>query len=108
MRLGRPCLTAFVTDSWAIRNNWVATRFDIARGQVGYVNVLSYAVLTRIEIQVTRHGQNQTDVAVVYERTAIDTAPAGHVKALAEHDAAAGAVWKVAINAYAERKRTGK
>ena len=86
---------------------WIMTKFEISTGQVQYVSLLNNAVITRIDIQVRRNGGDKTDIAVVYERTAIDSAANEHVRALAKRDAAAGPEWKAAINSYAATIKAG-
>jgi hypothetical protein len=87
---------------------WTTTRFDIQTGQVQYVFVLDQLVVTRIDIRVEAHGAAQTDVSVIYERTALTTEGAKHVRALAKQDGRAAEEWRDAINAYAARARTGE
>ena len=99
----------FRVDAGAAHKSvWTLTRFDKAAGRVQYVYVLNDVLLTRIDIAVTRRGEGQSDVAVAYERTALDPAGEEHVRKLAAHDSKAGAEWEKAINDYAGRVKAGR
>jgi hypothetical protein len=82
---------------------WTMTRFDPAAGQVQYVYLLNRAAVTRIDIAAARNGNQKTDVAVAYERTAVDPAANEQVRSLANHDARAADEWKALIDAYASK-----
>ncbi len=84
---------------------WVNTLFDLAGGRVQYVYVLEGALVTRIDIHLTRLGESQTGVKVAYERTALDPAANSHLQEFARHDAAAGHEWQAALNAYAAKQK---
>ena len=83
---------------------WINTVFDLPAGRVQYVYILNQAVITRIDIHLTRNGSDKTGVNVVYERTALDPAFNEHVRSLAQSDAAGAKDWKPAIEAYWARR----
>ncbi|HUI58160.1 MAG TPA: hypothetical protein VLY04_24465 [Bryobacteraceae bacterium] len=83
---------------------WINTVFDLPAGHVQYVFILNQAVITRIDIHLTRNGSDKTDVTVAYERTALDPAANEHVRSLAHSDAAGAKDWKPAIEAYWKRR----
>jgi hypothetical protein len=87
---------------------WTTTVFDLAGGHVQYLVVLNNAIVTRIDIRLTRNGAEKTDVSVLYERTAIDPSVNDRVRALAKKDAGHADEWRDAINAYAARLSSGR
>ena len=80
---------------------WVTTVFDLPGGHVQYVSVIDRVMLTRIDIRLAKNGTGKTDVAVAYERTALDVGVNEHVRALGRSDAGQGPEWKAQIDAYA-------
>ncbi len=81
-------------------STWVNTAFDLAGGHIQYAYVLSDAMVTTIDIHLTRKGAGETDVNVVYERTALIPEANEHVKHFAKGDRNAGKEWEKQINAY--------
>jgi len=86
---------------------WVNTLFDLPGGRVQYVYVLADRLVTRIDIHLSKNGDHKTDVAVIYERTALISEANQHVQRLAEDDARSGDAWRDAINACAARMKAG-
>jgi hypothetical protein len=86
---------------------WMLTVFDLAGGRVQYALLLNQVVFTRIDIRLARNGQ-ETDVAVAYEWTALDSSANGHLKSLMESHANQGPQWKAAIEASVRRARGGE
>jgi len=80
---------------------WVTTVFDLPGGHVQYVAIIDHLLLTRIDIRLARNA-GKTDVAVAYERTALEAGANDHVRALAKSDAVQGPEWKGQIEAYAK------
>ncbi|MGC2110255.1 MAG: hypothetical protein WA655_12115, partial [Candidatus Korobacteraceae bacterium] len=79
---------------------WVNTAFDLAAGHIQYAYVLNDAMVTLIEIHLTRESAQQTGVDVVYERTALLPEANEHVQHFADGDKKAGKEWEDAINGY--------
>jgi hypothetical protein len=79
---------------------WTNTAFDAANGHVQYVYVIPDALVTLIDIHLTKTGMNETQVSVVYERTALNLEATEHVAHLAKGDAKSGPEWEQAINGY--------
>lgn len=85
---------------------WVNTAFDLAAGHIQYAYVLNDAMVTTIDIHLTRECEKKTGVAVVYERTALMAEANGHVQHFAKGDEGAGKEWGDAINAYFAKLHT--
>src|SRR5271165_6242265 len=85
---------------------WTNTAFDAAGGHVQYVYVIPDALVTLIDIHLTKTIANETQVSVVYERTALSTEANDHVAHLAKGDAKSGPEWEQAINGYLARVHT--
>ena len=83
-------------------STWVNTVFDSATGRVQYVYVISQVVATVITIELRPQGDT-TKVVVRYDRTSLSPESDAEVKAMAEHDRAAGPEWAAQINAYLAR-----
>ncbi len=82
---------------------WVNTAFDLAGGHFQYAYVLRDAMVTTIDIHLTRSGTQKTDVNVVYERTALTPEANDHVAHFAKGDEKAGKEWQEQINGYFEK-----
>jgi hypothetical protein len=78
---------------------WVNTLFDPDTGRVQYVYVVPEVVVTVITLQLHSQGAG-TEVTVRYERTSLSPESDAVVKAMAEHDRAAGPEWASQINAH--------
>lgn len=81
-------------------STWVNTAFDLAGGHIQYAYVLANAMVTSIDIRLTRAGPSKTHVAVVYERTALMPEANDHVQHFAANDAKADKEWEEQINGY--------
>lgn len=79
---------------------WINTVFDLAAGHIQYAYVLNDAMVTLIDIHLTREGAEKTGVDVVYERTALMPEANEHVQHFAKGDERAGKEWEEAINGY--------
>ena len=79
---------------------WINTALDLTAGHVQYAQVLNDAMVTLIDIHAAPQGPMQTDVIVVYERTALVPEANEHVERFAKADEKAGKEWGEAINAY--------
>jgi hypothetical protein len=86
---------------------WVNTAFDLAAGHIQYAYVLNDAMVTVIDLHLTREGAQKTGVSVVYERTALMPEANEHVQHFAKGDEKAGKEWEAAINGYFA-KRSGQ
>jgi hypothetical protein len=84
---------------------WINTAFDLAGGHIQYSYVLSKAMATLIDIQLTRDAAQKTGVTVVYERTALIPEANEHVQHFAKGDARAEKEWADAINGYLAKAR---
>ena len=85
---------------------WVNTAFDLAAGHIQYTYILADAMATLIDIHLTRKGAQKTEVAVVYERTALIPEANEHVQHFARGDQKAEKEWEEAINGYLANKAT--
>ncbi len=81
-------------------STWVNTAFDLVAGHIQYAYVLNDAMVTTIDIQLTRANAEKTDVRVVYERTALLPEANEHVQQFAKGDEKAGKEWEGQINGY--------
>lgn len=79
---------------------WTCTAFDAANGHVQYVYVIADALVTLIEIHLTKASAGETHVSVTYERTALTPEANDHVEHLVRNDAKSGPEWEQAINGY--------
>jgi hypothetical protein len=86
-------------------STWVNTAFDLTRGHIQYAYVLSDAMVTVIDIHLTRDSAQKTGVNVVYERTALMPEANEHVLHFAKGDAKAQHEWEGQINGYLARIR---
>ena len=50
---------------------WAVTRYDLAARRIAYVNVTPGFLVNRIEIACRAAGDNQTDVTITYQHTAL-------------------------------------
>ena len=82
-------------------STWVNTAFDLAAGHVQYVVFQDGTIVTRIDIHLTREGEDRTEVSVVYERTALVPSANTHVDELARGDREKAPAWQKAIETYA-------
>ncbi len=90
----------FTIAHGGMKSVWTNTAFDAAAGHVQYVYVIHDALVTLIDIHLTRAGADETRVSVVYERTALSPEANEHVAHLAKGDAKSGPEWREAINGY--------
>lgn len=85
---------------------WVNTAFDLAAGHIQYAYVLNDAMVTVIDIHLSRLSDHTTGVAVVYERTALVPEANQHVQHFAQGDQRAGKEWEDAINGYLAKNQS--
>jgi hypothetical protein len=83
-----------------LTSTWVNTAFDLGEGHIQYAYVLGDAMVTTIDIRLTREAAQKTSVSVVYERTALTPQANEHVQQFAKHDRMAGREWEEQINSY--------
>lgn len=88
-----------------LASTWVNTAFDLVGGHIQYAYILSDAMVTVIDIHLTREGAQKTGVSVVYERTALMPDTNEHVKHFAAGDRQAQGEWEGQINGYLEKAR---
>jgi len=81
-------------------STWVNTAFDLATGHIQYAYVLNDAMVTLIDIHLTREGAQKTGVSVVYERTALIPEANEHVEHFAKGDRKAKGEWELQMNGY--------
>jgi len=94
-----------VDQTPAYTSVWNTTVFDLPGGHIQYVYVMMSRepfpvpeLLTRIDIRLAGNGGG-TDVAVVYQRTALHAGANCHVREMAASDARSGPLWQAAIEA---------
>jgi hypothetical protein len=85
-----------------LKSVWVNTELDEKNGQVQYVYMIPDALVTVITLKLTPK-ENQTQVEVEYERTALSGEADGHVRLMAEQDHSAGPEWEKQVNEYLEK-----
>ncbi len=90
----------FTISHQGMKSVWTNTAFDVSNGHVQYVYVIPDALVTLIDIHLTRAGINETRVSVVYERTALSPEANDHLAHLAKGDAKSGPEWEAAINGF--------
>jgi len=90
----------FTTVQEGIPRVWTNTCFDAASGHVQYVYWIADVMVAVIEIHVNRSVAQQTQVQVVYERTALRPEANQQVLRMAQADANSGPKWAEAINSY--------
>jgi hypothetical protein len=96
----------FTIAHGGMKSVWTNTAFDAAGGHVQYVYVIPDALVTLVDIHLTKAGVNETQVSVVYERTALSPEANDHVAHLVKGDAKSGPDWEEAINGYLARAST--
>ena len=80
---------------------WVNTAFDLAAGHIQYTYVLNDAMVTLIDIHLTREGPAGDWRDMLWdERTAVIPEANEHVQHFAKGDERAGKEWEDAINGY--------
>jgi len=97
----------FIVEHPGHSSVWVNTAFDLAAGHIQYTYVLNDAMATLIDIHLKRVGSDQTEVTVLYERTALTPDANQHVEHFAKGDAKAAQEWADAINGYFAKLRSG-
>jgi hypothetical protein len=93
----------FRVDHSHMSATWTCTAFDAATGHVQYVYVVADAMVTLIDIHLTKAGTGETRVSVTYDRTALTPEVNDHVEHLAKDDAKSGPEWAEAINGYLQK-----
>lgn len=78
---------------------WVNTVFDLTRGRMQYVSVISGVVLSVIDVHLTAMDSSRTAVEVTYARTAIDAALNDDITAMGAADRDNGPDWQKSIEA---------
>jgi hypothetical protein len=96
----------FTVEHAGMKSVWTNTALDVARGHVQYVYIVNNALVTLLDIHVAKAGVTETEVSVVYERTALTPEANEHAAQFAKGDAKAGPEWAKAINGYLAKART--
>ena len=84
---------------------WVNTVYDLEARYFQYVYFIPDVVVTVIDVNFDPLENGDTQVHVVYTRTALNAAANDTVQALGDSDAKSGKQWEEAINAYVESRR---
>jgi len=79
---------------------WVNTVFDLQQGHVQYVYFIPDAMVTLIDIHLSRANAATTKVSVAYERTALRASANEHVRELGDADRNSGKTWGDDIERY--------
>jgi hypothetical protein len=79
---------------------WANTAYDPATGHVQYIYFVQDAMVTLIDIRLTKAGGAETRVDVVYERTALRREANEQVAEHAKADRTRGSEWEAMINGY--------
>jgi hypothetical protein len=95
----------FQVEHGQMTSTWVNTAFDLSMGHIQYVYVLNDAMVTVIDIHLTRENAQKTGVSVVYERTALIAEANEHVEHFAKGDRKAQGEWEEQINGYLAKIR---
>lgn len=96
----------FTIQHGPVNATWVNTAFDIEGRHFQYVYFIPGLLVTTIDLRFKPVDAANTQVHVVYTRTALTTEGNEHVTAMSEQDKRAGAEWQQAIDAYlTSRKR---
>jgi hypothetical protein len=98
----------FTTERAGLSGVWTNTAFDLASGHVQYIYFVKDAMVTLIDIHLTRAGVAKTRVDVVYERTALSSEANSQVSQHGKEDKKRGGEWDVMINGYLAREATKK
>jgi hypothetical protein len=81
---------------------WINTVFDLETGRFQYVYFVPDVLVTMIDVQLKAIDQANTQVEVVYTRTALNPQANQHVLAMQEQDRSSGKHWQDAIRKYLE------
>lgn len=92
----------FTVQHAAHTSVWVNTVFDLETGRFQYVYFVPDVLVTVIDVQLKAIDQANTQVEVVYTRTALSTQGNQHVLAMQEQDRTSGKHWQDAIRKYLE------
>jgi len=84
-----------------LKATWVNTEFDTKKGRIQYVYVIPEALVTVITLRLTPQ-ENQTQVEVDYDRTALSAETDAHVRHMGDGDRASGLDWEKRVNGYLE------
>ncbi len=84
---------------------WVNTVFDLQTRYFQYVYFIPDVLVTIVDVNFDPLENEDTEVHVVYTRTALNAAANADVKALGESDAQSGKQWQEAVNAYLESRK---
>jgi hypothetical protein len=93
----------FTTVQEGLLRVWTNTCFDFATGHVQYVYWIADVMVAFIDIRVTNFAARQTQIKVVYERTALRAEANRQVLAMAQADANNGPHWAGMINGYLQK-----
>jgi len=98
----------FTTVQEGKKRIWINTALDPATGHAQYVYFIPNTMVALIDVRLTKLGNSETKVSVVYERTALTPDVNQHVTEMAAADANAGSHWATMINGYFANDRASK
>jgi hypothetical protein len=84
---------------------WVNTLFDLERRHFDYVYYMANLVVTTIDLRFEPLDQSNTQVNVIFTRTALTPAGNEHVTAMTEVDQRADREWAQKIDAYLSQRK---
>jgi hypothetical protein len=82
---------------------WLNTVFDLDARHFQYVYFIPEVVVTQIDVDFQPLDEHNTEVQVVYTRTALTPEANENVQLLGEADRASGEHWQKAVNDYLKR-----
>jgi hypothetical protein len=85
---------------------WVNTLFDLDARHFQYVFFLPDMMVTVVDVRFKPIGPEETNVSLVFTRTALKSQSNPQVQAASEADKNAGSFFQSAIDAYLQRART--
>ncbi len=78
---------------------WINTAFDPVSGHVQYVYFLPGDIVTRIDIRLTERDPANTQVDVIYDQTALNSAANATIQERTQHDEDMAKEWQQQIMA---------
>jgi hypothetical protein len=90
----------FTVQRGPVNEVWVNTLFDVEGRHFHYVYFMADLLVTTVDVRFKPIDASNTQVNVVFTRTALTTAGNERVTAMSETDKAADKVWSQKIEAY--------
>jgi hypothetical protein len=97
----------FTVQHGPLKAVWVNTLLDMDARHFQYVYFLPDMMVTVIDVRFRPLAAEETEVHVVYTRTALTQDGNQHVTTMSEGDKTAGAEWQHAIDTYLAQSKTG-